>query len=225
MTQKATMEQFQGLLGARQSCRGFLPDPVADSLIAKIVSTAQMVPSWCNAQPWQMVITRGDETTRFVEAMQDVAMSAPSNSDLPFPARYTGIYQDRRSTCGWQLYDAVGVTKGDRVASARQMMQNYCLFGAPHLAVVTTEADLGVYGAVDCGAFVTGFMLAAESVGVASIAQAAIAAYSNEVSAHFDIPPNRQIVCGISFGYKDVTHKANGFRTARASSDQVIDWR
>lgn len=225
MAKKATIDQFQNLLAARHSCRGFLPDSIPDELIIQIVRTAQMVPSWCNAQPWQVIITRGEETERFKAAMSEVVLSSEINSDILFPAQYSGIYQERRRTCGLQLYKAVGVAEGDRAASARQMSENYSLFGAPHLAVVTTEADLGVYGAVDCGAFVTGFMLAAEAVGVASIAQGAIAAYSNEVRMYFDIPIERHIVCGISFGLKDMEHPANRFRTTRAGIEEVIDWR
>jgi nitroreductase len=216
---------FSKLLKARQSCRGFLPDAVPDTVIQQIVSTAQMVPSWCNAQPWQVIVTRGDETERFKSEMEKVVTSGSINSDIAFPARYSGKYLERRRICGWQLYEAVGVEKGDRAGSAKQMLENYRLFGAPHLAVVTTEADLGTYGAVDCGAFISAFMLAGQALGVASIAQAAIAAYSGEVRAFFDIPAHRHIVCGISFGYKDPAHPANGFRTARADVDSVIDWR
>ncbi|MFZ0140221.1 MAG: hypothetical protein WAL70_03985 [Aeromicrobium sp.] len=52
---------------------------------------------------------------------------------------------------GWQLYDAVGVAKGDREASALQMLRNFEFFGAPHAAIITTDAELVVYGAIDCG--------------------------------------------------------------------------
>ena len=85
-----------------------------------------------------------------------------------------GAYQQRRRECGFGLYDAVGIAHGDRAASARQAMENFRLFGAPHVAIVTSEKALGVYGAVDCGAYVNNFMLAARSLGVASIAQAAL---------------------------------------------------
>jgi nitroreductase len=223
MTEKADIDQFQALLEARHSCRGFLPGAVPDAVIRRIVKTAQMVPSWCNAQPWQVIVTRGAETEAFRNVMKAAMESATLNPDMAFPERYEGVYRERRSACGWQLYEATGVTKGDRVASARQMARNFDLFGAPHVAIVTTEAKLGGYGVLDCGAFVTAFMLAAEACGVASIAQAAIAGYSGEVRAHFGIPAGRDIVCAISFGFKDATHPANGFRTARADLSEVLD--
>jgi len=123
---------------------------------------------------------------------------------------------------GWALYQSVGVAYGDRAASARQMLENFHLFGAPHTMIVTTEADLGVYGAIDCGAYVAHVMLAAQSLGIATVAQAALASVSGFVRDHFAIPPERRIVCGISFGYADTHHPANSFRTARAPLDQVV---
>ena len=119
----------------------------------------------------------------------------------------------------------MGVEKGDRVGSAKQSAENFRLFGAPHVAIVTSERDLGPYGAMDCGGFITAFTLAAEALGVATIPQAAVAAYAPMIREHFKVPDNRMILCAISFGYEDSDHPANGFRTERAPLDEVIEWR
>ena len=152
------------------------------------------------------------------------AMEQPMAPNYDFPAKYTGVYKERRSETGWQLYEAVGVERGDRVGSDRQMMENFRLFGAPHVAIVTTEEDLGIYGVLDCGAFVSAFMLAATALGVASITQAAVAGQAAYVRGFFELPETRRIVCAISFGYEDEDHPANAFRTGRATPDVVIDW-
>lgn len=225
MSDKPNLAAFETLLAARHSCRGFLPDQVPDTVITDIVRAAQKVPSWCNAQPWQLTITRGSATSDFRAALAKAVATAPQSPDIVFPSGYSGACKDRRSTCGWQLYDAVGVVKGDRDGSRAQMLRNFTFFDAPHVAVVTSPKELGTYGAVDCGAFVTGFMLAAEAAGVASIAQAAIAGYSPQVREHLGLDDDRDIVCVISFGYRDDSHPANGFRTARADPSDVIDWR
>jgi len=225
MTEKPTLAQFETLLVARHSCRGFLPDPVPDATINAIVAAAQRTPSWCNAQPWQMIITRGQATADFRRALARAVATASHNSDIAFPTAYTGVYKDRRRVCGWQLYRAVGIEKGDREASRAEMLKNYDFFGAPHVAIITSPKDLGTYGDLDCGAFVACFTLAAEAAGVASITQAAIAGYSDQVRAHFTIPEDRDIVCAISFGLRDEHHPANQFRTERAALQQVIDWR
>ena len=213
------------LLAARYSCRAFLPDPVSKDLVEKIVSAARRAPSWCNAQPWKLTITRPKATEKFRRALlQEVSTGVPS-FDIGGPSGYSGAYADRRRTCGWQLYEAVGVRKGDRAASAAQMMRNFDLFGAPHVAIVTAPRELAAYGAMDCGGFVTAFMLAARALGVDTIAQAAVASYPDMIRAHFGIPDDRLVVCAISFGYADKDHPANSFRTERAALDDLIEWK
>jgi hypothetical protein len=76
-------------------------------------------------------------------------------------------------------------------------LENFCLFGAPHVAIVTTDRALGTYGAVDCGAYVANFALAARSLGVAVIAQAALAAYPAFWREQLDLSEDRLVVCGI----------------------------
>jgi nitroreductase len=108
--------------------------------------------------------------------------------------------------------------------SRRQTLRNFELFDAPHVAIVTTEEPLGAYGAVDCGAYVSNFMTAAQSFGVATIAQAALAVHSRAIRAHFGMAEDRRVVCGISFGLPDVSHPVNGYRTVRAGLDEVVTW-
>lgn len=218
------IQTLDALLRRRHSCRAFRPDPVPDATIEQIVATAQRVPSWCNAQPWQVIVTRAPHTDRLRKALHAHAANAPHVSDIPFPAQYTGPYADRRRACGWALYGAVGVEKGDRTASSHQMLENFRFFGAPHFALITTEADLGAYGVLDCGAFVTAFTLAAEALGIASIPQAAVAGFSPFLRDWFSLPEARQIVCGISFGLKDADHPANSFRTDRAALAETLSW-
>ncbi|WP_171122351.1 MULTISPECIES: nitroreductase [unclassified Ruegeria] len=219
-----TLSDLNTLLAARHSCRAFRPDPVPREHIEQILISTGRVPSWCNAQPWNVVVTSGTETERFRNALREEAMSGAPAPDMPFPTSYSGVYRDRRRECGWALYEAVGVERGDRAASARQMMANFTLFDAPHCAILSSPAELGPYGAMDCGGFVTAFTLAAQSLGVATIPQAAVASYGPFLHRYFDIPEDRLILCAISFGYADKDHPANGFRTDRASPDAFVDW-
>ena len=214
------------LLDQRHSCRGFLNKPVERMLVECVVATAQKVPSWCNSQPWQLIVLSAGQTNRLREALFDAASaSVPMSPDVGFPERYQGTYKERRSDCGWQLYDAVGVAKGDRTASGLQMRENFRFFGAPHLALVTSPVELGAYGLLDCGAFVTGFMVAAQALGLASIAQAALAGYAPLLRNTLEIAEDRHILCGISFGYSDPAHATNSFRTARVVVGDVMEWR
>ena len=212
-------------LQARYSCRAFLPDPVADDVITRIVTAARHVPSWCNAQPWQLSITKGAATDRLRTALlAHATKGAVPRPDLDWPTGYSGVYNDRRRTCGFQLYDAVGIDKSDREGRTAQMLRNYALFDAPHVAIITSPAELGAYGAMDSGGFVTAFMLAATALGVATIAQAAIAAYAPLVRDQLNIPEDRMILCAISFGCADTAAPINQFRTERAAPTDIIDW-
>ncbi|HSK41142.1 MAG TPA: nitroreductase, partial [Arenibaculum sp.] len=191
-------EALRRLMSARFSCRGFLPQPVPRGDIERILALAQRTASWCNAQPWQLVITSGDATERFRRRLLE-AGGEPAEPDFPWPREYRDVYLERRRECGFALYNSVGIGRGDREGAARQHLENFRLFGAPHVAIVTSPEALGVYGAVDCGAYVGNFMLAARSLGLACIAQAALAMRPALVRDHFGLPADRLVVCGISF--------------------------
>ncbi len=223
MTQAETLT---ALMQARFSCRAFRPDPVPRSAIESVLNTARHTPSWCNAQPWGVVLTSGPATDGFRTALYEHATSgAKTTPDLESPKSYPGIYGERRRICGWQLYGAVGVTKGDRTASTKQAAENFNLFGAPHVALIHSPKELGPYGALDCGGFITAFCLAAQAHGIATVPQAAIAFHSEFVKDWFGIGDDRLLIAGVSFGYGDESHPANSFRTARAPLDEFVDWR
>jgi nitroreductase len=217
--------EFERIVRERYSCRQYRQTPLARATITRILEVAQQTPSWCNCQPWQVLVVGGEEIERFRAALHThAAQGAPANPDFPFPARYEGIYRERRKICGVQLYQALGIGREDKASAARQSLENFRFFGAPHVALITTDENLGVYGAVDCGLYVSNFMLAAHNLGVASIAQAALASYPDFIRGHFGLPSNRKLVCGISFGYADSEQPINAYRTARAAEQESTTW-
>lgn len=216
---------LEALLSRRFSCRAFLSDQVPHATIVRILELAQRTATWCNTQPWKVWVTAGASTERFRDALYRHAQGgAPSAPDIAWPSEYRGIYLERRRDAGFKLHAAVGITRSDAEGRQRQLLENYRLFGAPHMALITTDEAIGTYGVLDCGAYVSNFLLAARAFGVDSIAQAAIAHHSPFVRAHFGLPDDRIVVCGISFGYADHSHPANGFRTSRADLDGVVTW-
>jgi nitroreductase len=223
-TTRETHEALHGLFAERWTCRQFLPEPVPRHTVEQILGLAQRTPSWCNTQPWHVVVTEGDGTVRLRERLLAHLREHPGQPDFPFPTQYTGVYQDRRRECGKQLYTSLGIQRGDHEGTARQMLRNFELFDAPHVAIITTEADLGVYGAIDCGLYLNSFLLAAQSLGVATAPQAALAGYSGFLREHFGLPDTRRVVVGVSFGYADTAHPANGFRTTRTDASNAVTW-
>ncbi len=214
---------FEQIVSSRYSARMFREEPVPDDTVQRILTLAQRTPSWCNSQPWQIVITRGKGTERLRQALYAHARSGtPPAPDFPFPAAYLGIYRDRRKVCGVQLYQSLGIERDDKAAAAEQSLENFRLFGAPHVAIVTTADALGAYGMLDCGLYVQTFMLAACSLGVDCIAQAALASYPQLLRELLGLPEDRKVVCGVSFGYADASHPIHSYRTERAVLSQVV---
>jgi len=213
------------LLATRHSCRAFQPRPVDRAVMESIFSTAQRAASWCNSQAWQVAVASGDATERFRAGLYEAASSGrQGGSDFPYPAEYRGVYLQRRRECGFQLYEAVGVARGDTEGYTRQSLENFRLFGAPHVAVITSDPGLGVYGAVDVGGYVQVLLLVMQAHGVASIPQAAIARHSALAKELLGIPQERLVVCAVSFGYEDASHPANNFRTTRATLSDAVTW-
>jgi nitroreductase len=220
------------LLASRYSCRGYLPDQVPRPVIERMLCMAQLSASWSNMQPWDSIITEGEGTDRFRNALYEHAVAdyeahggVPDiKPDFPFPASYPAFYQERRREVGFQLYDSLGIVKGDRVASGKAGLDNYRFFGAPHVIVITTDRDLGVYGAIDCGLYMGSILLAAESLGIGMIPQAALAVYTPFMREYFAIPEDRLIVVGASFGYADASHPANAFRSRRVDPRTSARW-
>lgn len=215
----ATLER---ILDERHSCRGFTAEPVPEETIEQILRMAQRTASWCNSQAWQVELVSGDATAAFSTHLTEHVLANGMRSDFPAPERYDGVYGERRRASGYGLYTALGIERSDQEARMRQMLENYRFFGAPHVAVITSDAGLGTYGAVDCGGYVSTFLAAATSLGVATCAQAALALYSDAVREHLSIPEDRLVVCGIAFGYADPHHPANTFRAERADLADVV---
>ncbi|UYF94887.1 nitroreductase [Rhodococcus aetherivorans] len=212
------------LLDTRYSCRAFLSKPVPREDIETMLRMAQRTPSWCNSQPWEVVVAGGDALERLRTAVYDQAASGHLDPDIPGPAEYRGVYADRRRGAGYALYNSLGIARDDYARRTEQMLENYRFFGAPHVAIVTTDKALGTYGAVDCGGYVATLLLAAQALGIAAVPQAAVAMAAGAVRRELGISDERDIVCAISFGYADESHPANTCRTDRASLDDAVRW-
>ncbi|WP_449433329.1 nitroreductase [Pseudomonas putida] len=216
---------LERLISERYSCRAYLQDRLPQPVIDRILAAAQRTVSDCNTQPWRMYVISGEPLQALREAVYARAMSgAPVSADIPPIPAYTGVFQERRRTCGWTLYNTLGIQKGDRERSARQAMENFRFFGAPHLALITSDASLGPRGLLDCGGYVTAFLLAAQALGVGAVAQASIAQRADVLREHLAIPGEHHIACGVAFGWPDREHLVNSVRTIRAPLDEVVQF-
>lgn len=214
--------ELETVLNERWSCRGFLPDAVPEETLRKVFTLAQRTPSWCNVQPWHTHLVSGGAAEQLAKVLTEAAVAGGLNTDFPIPAGYHGVYDDRRRAAGYALYASLGIERSDKLARNLQMLKNWSFFGAPHVAVITTDRDLGVYGAIDCGGYVANLVNAAHDAGLATVPQAALAFYAEELREFLGLPDDRQVVCGVSLGYADPEHPANAFRTERAEVGDAV---
>lgn len=212
------------LLHARHSVRAFTGRRVPGSEIDALLAESQRAPSWCNAQPWHVTVVAGLARDRLSARLLTAAAREDASWDIPAPESYEGDYLARRRAAGFGLYAALGIERDDLAGRRAQHLENFRFFGAPQVLVVSVERSLGSYALVDCGAFLMAFLLAAQSRGIATITQAALAMYSADVRDELGIPGTEAVVCGVSFGYRDPDHPANGFRTDRAAPQDVVRW-
>ena len=88
-------ESFNSILDNRYSCRAFLKETVPLDLLEEIIATAQKVPSWCNAQPWQLTLVEGERLEILREKLWEAGKDLYHQLDISFPSTYEGIYKAR----------------------------------------------------------------------------------------------------------------------------------
>lgn len=203
------------LLHERHSTRGFLPDPVAPETLDTLFAMAQRAPSWCNIQPWRLVITDPPMTRIVSEALLTCAKSQLPAADVPFPLVYPEPYDGFRKKCGGALYGAMGIAREDKSKRYDAWLRNYEVFGAPHLVVVSRDKRLGEYATLDVGVWLGTLLLAAQSLGIDTCPMASIAAYPQPLRELLDIPEDELILFGIAIGKADPEVAANSARTTR----------
>lgn len=215
---------LDSLLGNRHSCRRFEDREVPRPILERILELAQKTPSWCNVQPWQVSLVSGQSRSQLANSLIDAANDGDKHPDFAPPSEYHGVYRDRRRESGFALYASLGIERGDLGRRREQSLENFRFFGAPHVAVITTDERLGTYGAIDCGGYVTALLLAAESLGIAAVPQAAIAMYPDIIRRELDLEASQRVVCGVAFGYEAAEDPVNSFRTGRAAVADAVDW-
>jgi nitroreductase len=200
----------------RRSVRGFLPAEVDNELLHTIFEIAQMAPSNCNTQPWQTVVVSGQILDQLKRAWQEAAQDASKFlPDFPYSGRYEGIFKARQHEAAANLYQAMGIGRGDSVQRAASALRNFACFDAPHVALIYLPAGMSVREAGDCGMYAQTLMLTLTQYGLSSCPQTSLSFYPKVVRSLLDIPDDWQLLMGISFGYEDPNVSANQCRVGR----------
>lgn len=209
---------------SRRSVRAFLPTPVPRSTIEDILRVASRAPSGTNTQPWRVHVLLGEAraalTRKILAAFDDPAQAAQHVEDYPYyPAEWFSPYLERRRKLGWDMYALVGIVKGDKARMHEQHGRNYRFFDAPVGLIFTIDRRLAQGSWLDYGAFLQNVMVAARARGLDTCPQQAFSRFHRIIEEHLALPPEQQVVCGMSLGWADPDAPINRLVSEREGVD------
>jgi nitroreductase len=233
-------QEFSELIRSRRSIRDFLPTPIPDELLQRVLDDAKWAPSWTNTQPYYLVVASGalresisadylkkfDDSLPFQQRarfsklkMLITGKGRPDgdfNTNRPYPDELK-IYS--RKT-GFGLYGILGIERKDYAARAAAFRRNFDFFGAPTEIFIFVHEGLGEFAIQDAGIMAQTLMLSAHANGLGTCAQGAIPTWVSPVRNHVSVPPEYKLILGIAIGYPS-EHKVNTFNPGRRDIDSA----
>lgn len=208
----------------RRSLRAFLPEPVSTEVLQGILTTASRAPSGTNMQPWNVHLLTGGTLQKVSGAvLKDYDNNVPYDEEQPYyPDKFFEPYLGRRRKVGWDLYNLVGIEKGDKNKMKAQHRRNYEFFSAPAGAVFTIHRDLNIGSWLDYGMYLQNVMLLAREAGLHTCPQAAFCGYHKSIRRVLPLKDEEIVVCGMSIGYADFDAVENTLETERASLAEFV---
>jgi nitroreductase len=211
------------LLQQRYSCRSFTKQEVEPSLLKQVFASAQQSPSNCNVQPWEVLIVSGKKKDELKNKLiQAVMQRQKPNPDFNWNIAYTGKHRDRQFGSANALYSSMDIAREDKQKRQMAMLRNWAFFDAPHVAIFTLDKYLDIMGAVDIGIYSQTLSLLLQEQGISSCMQGALGQFPQPIREMFDLPEERGILFGMSFGYADESADANKTRTVRENLEGSV---
>ncbi|WP_455475565.1 nitroreductase [Bartonella sp. B17] len=214
----SSINVFQSIL-SRKSIRAFIDKPVPQETIEEILKLAARSPSGTNIQPWQVIVLTGKILKKVGQELSQLVLSGVEGKRERhyYPREWREPYLSRRKKVGLDLYKSLGIQKGEQEKMLRQKARNFLFFGAPVGFLFTMDRDMEIGSWLDLGMFMQTIMLAARGFGLDTCPQASFADYYEQIHTLLSIPSDRQIICGMSLGYRDVNAPENNIETERES--------
>jgi nitroreductase len=209
-------------VGARKSIRQFLPDPVGDAELARLLEVAARAPSGGNVQPWRIYVLNGDSVRRFREFLADQPV-APSEYQI-YPDHLWEPYRSNRFALGEAMYATLGIARDDKQGRLAQFARNAEFFGAPAALFCFIDRRMGPPQWSDLGMFLQTLMLLAVEAGLATCAQEWWSIHHAAVRQFCGAPDEELLFCGMAIGYADREAPVNRLHSERMPLDQWARW-
>ncbi len=206
----------------RQSARIFLDKPVTRAQVEEILECARLAPSAINLQPWEYVVTYGEEKDRLISRLKRVHgernVSCGPVTSQPLPEKYA--QRRRQASQGLKPY-----LEASGIAFNRFIEDGSCSFyGAPIAIIVTMDKLFPNIRYLDVGLSVSYLLLAAQAKGLATCPIGLITAYADDIADILTISEEKEILLAIALGYADEASPVNRFKTKREPLDVVRTW-
>jgi nitroreductase len=220
MSREAAIAAIGEAIRSRQSVRAFLPTPVGRSTVEELLQLAARSASGSNIQPWRVRVIAGDVKAQLTQVIFDAVARdgfEPYQREWNYyPVRWREPFLGRRRKIGWDMYNLLGVAKGDFEGTQQARMRNYEFFGAPVGMMFTLDEDLEIGSWLDLGIYLGSLMIAARAYGLHTCPQAAFADFHSVIRPVLNIPESEIIVCAMALGHIDPDAPVNGLKTERA---------
>jgi nitroreductase len=206
----------------RRSVRRFLPKPVPEPIVGKIIEVSARAPSGHNIQPWKVYAIAGEVEKRLSADILKAAETEPGKHQPEheyYPTEWHEPYIGRRRELGYDLYAKLGIARDDVAARTSHMNRNYLFFDAPVGLFVTVDRRLNTGSYIDIGMFLQNILLAARGHGLHTCGQAAFTWYHDIIREHLSFDGTEILICGVALGYEDTAAPENKLVTKRVPVD------
>ena len=164
-------EWISDFLKSRRTTRDFSSKEVSPALIDELLEDFLTAPSWSNTRPFKVAVATGERRNRLSAEFQkrwavlsDALRGSwwkkiklvlrwyglpTSNWSISRP--YVAELKPRSQRVGKELYEFIGIQRGDRKKRDEQWGRNYDFFGAPVEIFIYIHKSLHIFAANDAG--------------------------------------------------------------------------
>lgn len=213
---------IQQLMAQRKSARRYLDKPVSRFDIETLIQCAGMAPSAINLQPWEYVVTYGEEKERLVRRLKKVhavrKVTCGPGTAKPLPSHFA----DRSRKAVTVMRPQVEKTGCD---FNRFIEDGSCSFyGAPVAIIVLIDSLFPEKRYLDVGLSVSYLLLAAEEKGLSTCPIGLITDYGDEIRDTLNISGDKKVLLAIALGYADETAPENNMKPDREPVSRILSW-
>ncbi|MCA1795070.1 MAG: nitroreductase [Desulfobacteraceae bacterium] len=206
----------------RKSARNYLEKPVLRADIEDVIRCAGMAPSAINLQPWEYVVTYGEEKDRLIRRLKKVhavknVTCGPGTSE-PLPEKFSNRSRKALKVMNPQIEKL-------NIPFDQFIEEGSCSFyGAPVVIIVVMDKIFPKLRYLDVGLSVSYLLLAAEQKGLSTCPIGLITEYGGDIKDVLNISAEKEVLLAISLGYADENAPENNCKPDREPVSEILTW-